>query len=45
MSYPYKYELYKRIDDSGYEKYVTIGSFPERPTIDEINDAIDGKSR
>ncbi|KAG9456233.1 hypothetical protein H6P81_000741 [Aristolochia fimbriata] len=45
MSYPYRYELYKRVDDpSGKEKYVLLATFPHRPTGDEINDAFEGKS-
>ncbi|XP_027352165.1 adenylate kinase 5, chloroplastic isoform X2 [Abrus precatorius] len=44
MSYPYPYELYKRVDESpGKEKYVTLSTFPQRPTTDEINDAFQGK--
>ncbi|PIA28947.1 hypothetical protein AQUCO_06400014v1 [Aquilegia coerulea] len=46
MSYPYRYELYKRINESpGNEKYVIIATFMEKPTVDEINDAFDGKPR
>lgn len=46
MSHPYRYELFKRIDDpSGKEKYVIIATFPQQPTVDEINDAFNGKSR
>ncbi|KAG0503460.1 hypothetical protein HPP92_003532 [Vanilla planifolia] len=46
MSYPQEYELYKRVDESfGKEKYVTIASFPVKPTLDEVNDAFEGKSR
>ncbi|KAL1325564.1 hypothetical protein HN51_035620 [Arachis hypogaea] len=46
MSYPYRYELYKRVDDpSGKEKYVILSTFLERPTTDEINDAFEGKPR
>lgn len=46
MSYPYHYELYKRVDEpSGKEKYVMLSTFPQRPTIDEINDAFEGKPR
>ncbi|XP_061348176.1 adenylate kinase 5, chloroplastic isoform X2 [Gastrolobium bilobum] len=44
MSYPYGYELYKRVDESpGKEKYVILSTFQQRPTIDEINDAFEGK--
>ncbi|KAL5985481.1 hypothetical protein ACLOJK_027465 [Asimina triloba] len=44
MSYPYRYELYRRVDEpSGREKYVILATFPEKPTIDEINDAFSGK--
>ncbi|KAG0503443.1 hypothetical protein HPP92_003515 [Vanilla planifolia] len=46
MSYTQEYELYKRVDESfGKEKYVTIASFPVKPTLDEVNDAFEGKSR
>ncbi|GAU48936.1 hypothetical protein TSUD_373450 [Trifolium subterraneum] len=46
MSYPYRYELYKRVDDSpGKEKYVILSTFTERPTIDEINNSFEGKPR
>ncbi|KAF3953204.1 hypothetical protein CMV_021327 [Castanea mollissima] len=46
MSYPYRSELYKRIDEpSGKEKYVILSTFTERPTINEINDAFQGKPR
>ncbi|XXG51945.1 hypothetical protein AAC387_Pa03g0394 [Persea americana] len=46
MSYPYRYELYKRVDEpSGKEKYVILATFPEKPTVDEINDAFEGKPR
>lgn len=46
MSYPYPYELYKRVDEpSGKEKYVSLSTFPKRPTPDEINDAFVGKPR
>ncbi|XP_054822379.1 adenylate kinase 5, chloroplastic isoform X2 [Prosopis cineraria] len=46
MSYPFPYELYKRVDESfGKEKYVLLSTFPKRPTIDEINDAFQGKPR
>ncbi|KAL4654270.1 hypothetical protein ACB092_01G366200 [Castanea dentata] len=46
MSYPYRCELYKRIDEpSGKEKYVILSTFTERPTINEINDAFQGKPR
>ncbi|KAK7304764.1 hypothetical protein VNO77_42651 [Canavalia gladiata] len=46
MSYPYRYELYKRVDESpGKEKYVLLSTFPQRPTTDEINDAFQGKPR
>lgn len=46
MSYPYNYELYKRVDESpGKEKYVMLSTFPQRPTVDEINDSFQGKSR
>ncbi|XP_057968348.1 adenylate kinase 5, chloroplastic isoform X2 [Malania oleifera] len=46
MSYPYQYELYKRVDElSGKEKYVVLSSFSERPNVDEINNAFAGKKR
>ncbi|KAH7671885.1 Adenylate kinase/UMP-CMP kinase protein [Dioscorea alata] len=46
MSYPYRYELYKRVDEpSGKEKYVIVATFPKQPTIDEVNDAFQGKPR
>lgn len=46
MSYPYKYELYKRVDVSaGKEKYVILSTFPKRPTGEEINDTFEGKTR
>ncbi|XP_022867064.1 adenylate kinase 5, chloroplastic [Olea europaea var. sylvestris] len=46
MSYPYEYELYKRVDVSaGKEKYVILSTFPKRPTGEEINDAFEGKTR
>ncbi|KAL0906256.1 hypothetical protein M5K25_024734 [Dendrobium thyrsiflorum] len=46
MTYSQDYELFKRIDEpSGKEKYVSIARFPQRPTIDEINDAFEGKIR
>ncbi|KAI0492309.1 hypothetical protein KFK09_026580 [Dendrobium nobile] len=44
MTYSQDYELFRRIDEpSGKEKYVSIARFPQRPTIDEINDAFEGK--
>lgn len=46
MSYPYGYELYKRVDVSpGKENYVLISTFKEKPSGDEINDAFLGKPR
>lgn len=46
MAYPYRYELFKRVDESpGKEKYVLLSTFPSRPTGDEINDAFEGKTR
>ncbi|KAL2481204.1 Adenylate kinase 5 [Abeliophyllum distichum] len=46
MSYPYEYELYKRVDESpGKEKYVILSTFAKRPTGEEINDAFEGKTR
>ncbi|KAK9269558.1 hypothetical protein L1049_001334 [Liquidambar formosana] len=46
MSYPYRYELYKRVDEpSGNEKYIILSTFPEKPNSDEINNAFLGKPR
>lgn len=46
MSYPYAYELYKRVDEApGKEKYVILSTFDKQPDIDEINDAFRGKPR
>ncbi|KAM3012779.1 hypothetical protein FF2_025727 [Malus domestica] len=46
FSYPYRYELYKRVEDPyGKEKYVILSTFPEKPSIDEVNDAFEGKPR
>ncbi|XP_057495076.1 adenylate kinase 5, chloroplastic isoform X2 [Actinidia eriantha] len=46
MSYPYDYELYKRVDaPNRKEKYIILSTFPKRPDVDEINDAFDGKPR
>ncbi|XP_058727594.1 adenylate kinase 5, chloroplastic-like [Vicia villosa] len=46
MSYPYRYELYRRVDESpGKEKYVILSTFPQMPTIDEVNDSFEGKPR
>ncbi|KAF4352240.1 adenylate kinase 5, chloroplastic [Cannabis sativa] len=46
MAYPYRYELYKRVDEpSGKEKYVILSTFPQRPSSDEINDAFLGITR
>lgn len=46
MSYPYRYELYKRVDEpSGKEKYVILATFPKKPTGIEVNDAFEGKTR
>ncbi|KAI4344239.1 hypothetical protein L6164_011487 [Bauhinia variegata] len=46
MSYPYRYELYKRVDESyRKEKYVLLSTFPQRPSTDEVNDAFLGKPR
>ncbi|KAG5559512.1 hypothetical protein RHGRI_009141 [Rhododendron griersonianum] len=47
MSYPYGYELYKRVDDPsfGKEKYNILTTFPNRPDVDEINDTFEGKPR
>ncbi|KAK3033193.1 hypothetical protein RJ639_036985, partial [Escallonia herrerae] len=36
MSYPYRYELYKRVDElPGKEKYVLLSTFAKRPNSDE----------
>ncbi|XP_031384060.1 adenylate kinase 5, chloroplastic [Punica granatum] len=46
MSYPYPYELYKRVDkEFGKEEYVLLSTYPVKPTGDEINDAFLGKPR
>ncbi|XP_050881230.1 adenylate kinase 5, chloroplastic isoform X2 [Lathyrus oleraceus] len=46
MSYPYRYELYRRVDESpGKEKYVILSTFPQMPTVDEVNDSFEGKPR
>ncbi|KAF9612933.1 hypothetical protein IFM89_004349 [Coptis chinensis] len=46
MSYPYCYELYKRMNEpSGKEKYVLMATFVKKPDVDEINDAFEGKPR
>ncbi|KAL8234994.1 hypothetical protein R6Q59_021094 [Mikania micrantha] len=46
MAYPYRYELFKRVNDStGKEKYVILSTYPSRPTGDEINDAFEGRTR
>ncbi|KAI8565673.1 hypothetical protein RHMOL_Rhmol03G0278800 [Rhododendron molle] len=47
MSYPYGYELYKRVDDPsfGKETYNILTTFPNRPNVDEINDTFEGKPR
>lgn len=46
FSYPYRYELYKRVEDPyGKEKYVILSTFPGKPSIDEVNDAFEGKPR
>ncbi|XP_043719839.1 adenylate kinase 5, chloroplastic [Telopea speciosissima] len=46
MSYPYQYEVYKRVDESSRkEKYIILATFPENPNVDEINDAFQGKPR
>ncbi|KAJ8422794.1 hypothetical protein Cgig2_024562 [Carnegiea gigantea] len=44
MSYPFPYELYKRVDEApGKEKYVVLSTFEKKPTPDEINNAFLGK--
>ncbi|PIN09381.1 adenylate kinase [Handroanthus impetiginosus] len=46
MSYPYEYELYRRVDESPQkEKYVILSKFAKRPSGEEINDAFEGKRR
>lgn len=47
MSYPYEYQLYKRVDDSTpkKEKYELLSEFEKRPSGEEINDAFEGKVR
>nr|XP_034895452.1 adenylate kinase 5, chloroplastic isoform X2 [Populus alba] len=46
MSYPYRYELYKRVDQpSGTEKYVILSTFSEKPSTDDVNDAFMGIPR
>ncbi|XP_057995553.1 adenylate kinase 5, chloroplastic isoform X2 [Hevea brasiliensis] len=46
MSYPYRYEIYKRVDQpSGGEKYEILSTFSEKPSSDDINDAFLGKPR
>ncbi|GAB2216185.1 hypothetical protein Droror1_Dr00023955 [Drosera rotundifolia] len=46
MSYPYPYEIYKRVDESpGKEKYIILTTFEQKPTGEEINDTFDGKPR
>lgn len=46
MSYPYPYELYKRVDkEFGKEEYVLLSTYPTRPTSDEVNNAFLGKPR
>lgn len=46
MSYPYGYEIYKRVDESpGKERYIMLSTFEKRPTVDDINDAFEGRSR
>ncbi|XP_038890385.1 adenylate kinase 5, chloroplastic isoform X2 [Benincasa hispida] len=46
MSYPYGYELYKRVDEpSGKERYIELSKYPNRPSTDDINDAFQGIKR
>lgn len=46
MCYPYPYDLYKRIDtEYGKEKYVSLATFTEKPTSEQINDAFSGRLR
>ncbi|GFQ04391.1 adenylate kinase 5 chloroplastic [Phtheirospermum japonicum] len=45
MSYPYEYELFKRVDESPKkEKYVILSKFAKRPSGEEINDTFEGKT-
>ncbi|XP_047308263.1 adenylate kinase 5, chloroplastic isoform X2 [Impatiens glandulifera] len=49
MAYPNEYQLYKRVDEeeeaAGKEKYILLSTFEQRPDVNEINDAFDGKKR
>ncbi|XP_017252740.1 adenylate kinase 5, chloroplastic isoform X1 [Daucus carota subsp. sativus] len=48
MSYPSPYELFRRVSEPETpqkEKYVLISSFAERPDGDDINYALEGKTR
>ncbi|KAM0969235.1 hypothetical protein ACFX15_016935 [Malus domestica] len=48
VSYPNRYELYKRVEDPfGKEKYVIVvlSTFPVKPSTDEVNDVFEGKPR
>uniref|UniRef100_A0A803N6T3 adenylate kinase n=1 Tax=Chenopodium quinoa TaxID=63459 RepID=A0A803N6T3_CHEQI len=46
MSYPFPYEVYKRVDEApGKEKYVMLSTFEKKPTSDDINNAFLGKPR
>ncbi|CAO2817555.1 unnamed protein product [Amaranthus hypochondriacus] len=46
MSYPFSYEVYKRVDEApGKEKYVMLSTFEKKPTPDDINNAFLGKPR
>ncbi|XP_057515994.1 adenylate kinase 5, chloroplastic isoform X2 [Amaranthus tricolor] len=46
MSYPFPYEVYKRVDEApGKEKYVMLSTFEKKPTPDDINNAFLGKPR
>ncbi|KAL8145337.1 adenylate kinase 5, chloroplastic isoform X1 [Apium graveolens] len=48
MSYPSPYELFKRVNDPDSpqkEKYIMLSSFPQRPDGDDINYALQGKTR
>lgn len=46
MAYPNKYEIYRRVDEpNGKEKYVLIAEFDEKPTPDDITNAITGRKK
>lgn len=46
MAYPNKYEIYQRVDESnGKEKYVLIAEFTDKPTPDDITNALKGRKK